>query len=87
LKEGEFGYEIGTGKYKIGDGYHRWNDLPYFTNEAEVQAYVDAKVTELQATVSGVSVQDLQNHVDSPLPHPVYDDGPSLLLLYENAKV
>lgn len=30
---------------------------------------------------------DLQNHIDSPLPHPVYDDGPSLVLLYENAKV
>lgn len=29
----------------------------------------------------------LQGHVDSPLPHPVYDDGPSFLLLYQNAKV
>lgn len=29
----------------------------------------------------------LQSHVDSLLPHPVYDDGPSLALLYENAKV
>jgi hypothetical protein len=30
---------------------------------------------------------DLQEHVDSDTPHPVYDDGPSLTLLYENAKV
>lgn len=29
----------------------------------------------------------LQEHVDSLLPHPVYDDGPSLTILYENAKV
>lgn len=29
----------------------------------------------------------LIDHVDSPTPHPVYDDGPSLALLYENAKV
>jgi hypothetical protein len=29
----------------------------------------------------------LKSHVDSLLPHPVYDDGPSLTLLYENAKV
>lgn len=29
----------------------------------------------------------LDTHVNSSLPHPVYDDGPSLLLLYENAKV
>lgn len=26
-------------------------------------------------------------HIDAELPHPVYDDGPSLLLIYENAKV
>lgn len=29
----------------------------------------------------------LDTHVESLLPHPVYDDGPSLFLLYENAKV
>ena len=26
-------------------------------------------------------------HINSTSPHPVYDDGPSLFLLYENAKV
>lgn len=30
---------------------------------------------------------DLQTHIDSLTPHPVYDDGPSLELLYQNAKV
>lgn len=29
----------------------------------------------------------LDGHINSLLPHPVYDDGPSLTLLYENAKV
>lgn len=29
----------------------------------------------------------LADHVASETPHPVYDDGPSLTLLYENAKV
>lgn len=29
----------------------------------------------------------LQEHVDSPTPHPVYDDGPSFALFYENQKV
>lgn len=29
----------------------------------------------------------INNHINSLLPHPVYDDGPSLVLLYENAKV
>lgn len=29
----------------------------------------------------------LDEHINDPTPHPAYDDGPSLLLLYENAKV
>lgn len=29
----------------------------------------------------------LPEHIASLLPHPVYDDGPSLELLYQNAKV
>lgn len=29
----------------------------------------------------------LADHVISETPHPIYDDGPSLVLLYENAKV
>lgn len=36
---------------------------------------------------AGSGMMALQNHIDSLLPHPVYDDGPSLVLLYENAKV
>lgn len=32
-------------------------------------------------------LEELQAHIDSLTPHPVYDDGPSLFLLYENAKV
>lgn len=28
---------------------------------------------------------DLQEHINSSTPHPVYDDGPSLVLLFENA--
>lgn len=29
----------------------------------------------------------LEGHENSLLPHPVYDNGPSLTILYENAKV
>lgn len=29
LLEGEFGLESDTGKAKMGDGVHKWNDLPY----------------------------------------------------------
>lgn len=30
---------------------------------------------------------EMIDHIDDKLPHPVYDDGPSLTLLYENVKV
>lgn len=33
------------------------------------------------------SAEALQEHVDSPTPHPAYDDAPSFVLLYQNAKV
>jgi hypothetical protein len=33
------------------------------------------------------SVEGLAEHIASLTPHPVYDDGPSLALLYQNAKV
>lgn len=29
----------------------------------------------------------LLEHINSETPHPVYDDGPDLAILYENAKV
>lgn len=36
---------------------------------------------------SETSDQALFDHINSLTPHPVYDDGPSFELLYENAKV
>lgn len=33
------------------------------------------------------STIDLQAHIDDETPHPVYDDAPSLALVYQNAKV
>lgn len=79
LRDGEPGKETDTGRYKLGDGVTAWNDLPYFVNEAGVIAIVES--------LGGPGGSDLQSHINSPLPHPVYDDGPDLVLLYENAKV
>ncbi len=31
LQAGEPGFESDTNQLKIGDGIHRWNDLPYIT--------------------------------------------------------
>lgn len=71
LSDGEPGVETDTGRMKLGDGDTAWSDLRYFT----------------PSSAEAGEVVDLGAHIDSLTPHPVYDDGPSLLLLYENAKV
>ena len=42
---------------------------------------------DLPYFTAGGTVADLSAHINDPEPHPIYDDGPSLALLYENAKV
>lgn len=75
LADGEPGYENDTGKFKIGNGEARWLDLSYFVSS-------NTGETALEAAMSA-----LQDHINSLTPHPIYDDGPSLTLLYQNAKV
>lgn len=87
LREGEMGFELGTNRYKMGDGNRRWNDLPYFTNEEVIKAYIDAEIAALAGSVSGVTQLEFDNHVNSTAPHLNYEDGADLTLLYNNAKV
>lgn len=71
LKPAEPGYETDSKRLKFGDGVTPWRELPYFGGAGEVPP----------------DMTDLIAHINSLEPHPVYDDGPSLVLLYENAKV
>lgn len=75
LAQGEPGVELDTGRFKLGDGVSRWQDLGYFVPYEESD-FPDLPPDSL-----------LFQHIESELPHPIYDDGPSLTLLYENAKV
>lgn len=77
LGEGEPGFETDTQKFKIGTGDARWLDLEYFT----------PGVVATPDETTAIAVALVQAHINSVEPHPVYDDGPSLLLLYMNAKV
>lgn len=69
-------------------------DVQFEAEEVEIQAEVQDVVVTLMANV-GPPGQDgaaggedaLLAHIDSELPHPIYDDGASFFLLYENAKV
>lgn len=76
LHPGEPGFETDTGKLKIGDGKTFWRELPYFSG------------LELDPGTDDASAMGLiLSHLSDLTPHSVYDDGPSLALLYENAKV
>jgi hypothetical protein len=68
LDAGEPGFEMDTGRMKIGNGRTPWSRLPYLNSDSDAAAALLA-------------------HINSPAPHPVYDDGPTLTLLYENSKV
>lgn len=82
LDAGEPGFEIDTGKLKIGNGASRWIELDYFVPSGDV-ANVAPDVVISQAMIDG----SLPAHIDSVAPHPAYDEGPSLDLIYQNAKV
>lgn len=75
LAPGEPGYETDTGRFKIGNGVARWVDLEYFHPG-------DGDDTELINLYNNLlsRVNNLTLTVDT-------DDGPSFLLLYQNAKV
>jgi len=63
LAEGEPGFELDSGRIKVGDGVTAWNDLGFLRSTEMIE------------------------HVNDEEPHPVYDEGPDLILLYENVKV
>jgi hypothetical protein len=71
LRPGEPGYETDTRKLKIGDGRTPWRELAYSAGGSDVP----------------VDQASLAEHINAATPHPVYDDGPDLSVIYENAKV
>ena len=75
LDKGEPGIVRDAKNFKIGDGVTRWNDLEYFL------ASEDTPIND------GEVIGIINAHLASLTPHAVYDDGPSFLLLYQNAKV
>jgi hypothetical protein len=85
LAEGEPAVELDTGRIKIGDGETPWNELG-FLRSTEMIEHINS-VNPHPVYDQGRETTDITAHIDSETPHPVYDDGPSLDLLYQNAKV
>ena len=73
LGPAEPGVEIDTGRFKLGDGHTRWNDLNYF----------------VPVNPGGASDPELDAHITSENPHQNFfnTEGVSLLVRYRNAKV
>lgn len=46
LAQGEAGFEIDTGKFKVGDGGTTWNILPYYIDEAKINELLEDLVVE-----------------------------------------
>lgn len=90
LHKGEPGVENDTGNFKIGDGVTPWADLPYYVNQDTISAQIAAAIAGLAGGgggTGGITQEELQLHIQAESPHPVYDDGTSFFLRYENAKV
>lgn len=78
LRDGEPGYDKTLNMLKVGDGVTPWNDLPFLSPPEQPPIVVTGDMA-IDAVMS--------SHINDPTPHPAYDDGPSLILLYQNAKV
>ena len=46
LRSGEFGVELDTLKFKLGNAVQNWNDLPYFVDQDVISAMIEAAVIE-----------------------------------------
>ena len=63
--------EVDTGKLKVGDGIHTWNDLPYSGG------------TATQATLTGVSIELTSEHIAQKyVSLPVNCDTAGLIKVY-----
>lgn len=77
LADGEPGFDRTNNMLKVGDGVTPWTELSYLTPpDSDVIITGDVAIDSVMAS-----------HVNDKTPHPVYDEGPSLVLLYQNAKV
>ena len=61
LLEGEMGFESDSGLFKLGDGIHHWNDLPYSKSAANIIFAGDG----INITGSAISAQLLYTIINT----------------------
>lgn len=92
LGPGEPGIELGTGRFKLGDGVTAWNDLTYYLDEDGVAALIQSAIGAGGGSGSDPRIGNLSNLTtdDKSLIvtaiNEVNAEGADFVLLYENAK-
>jgi len=92
LLDGEPGLEKDTGKFKIGDEFHKWSELPYFLNEDGTEALITQMIADIGGGTFDPRVgdlNDLSTVVKTDLVSAINEVNVAPIeftLLYENAK-
>ncbi len=73
-----------TGHFKLGNGVSRFMELPSFLPDTDIEMLIQEYVDGLPT--GEVTQQDLDDHIHSTNPHPQYDSGLDLKVLYDNVK-
>jgi hypothetical protein len=74
LCEGEFGYELDTGKAKIGDGRTKWQDLPYWSTGSS--STVDLHIVSTVEPPPGTEIGQIWIDPTPPPPAGFSDTSP-----------
>lgn len=65
LKESEFGIDLDSGKFKIGDGVSKWSELSYFISEASLGDLEGVAGPEGPEGPAGEPGPDVTNKIES----------------------
>jgi hypothetical protein len=68
LSEGEIGFEVNTGKFKIGNGSSSWSSLDYFLDSSDLLSYLtiaSASSTYLTQASASTTYQTKVANVDN----------------------
>lgn len=70
LESGQQGFELDTGRYKIGDGIRRWSQLDFYPRNDDIQPLIEEAVANLGGLVG--------------MPDFYVDDQPAILRAVSN---
>ena len=76
LLDRELGFETDTKKFKLGDGFKAWKDLPYYEKEEEKKIYSMTSTNGKKFFINDTSIKELYNGLEIMV-MPDVDNTPS----------